>query len=415
MTNSWIMRGIRVAAVVAASGAAFCAEPPKEEGFEQPLGARGAQGSSTLIINETDASGRRYSLRVQDGKATAEVDGQAVGKDRLRKRGTRYEILDAEGGVMKAFEVGASPFQVNIGQGGLDRLPEEQRRQIERLMQQAPGAQGEGLMRALRDAEFAAQAATPPKVMLGITMSDSDDDPGVIIDTVLPGLPAEKAGLKPGDRIVKLNDATIAEGKDLREFLRERKAGDEVKARVVREGDEKEFTLALESYDRSKLPASAWRTPVAVGVAGEPAQSWFDESLERIEKAIAELRKAEIDKKVRAKAEAALEAAKADLERAKAEAVDQWGQAFSNARNRMNAWRWAEGAGGQPLVRLGRPDEVIVVPQPPTPPGEGDDGLSKKLEKLAGQLDRMEKLAAQMDRLDKRLDEMEKRLERRER
>ncbi len=68
---------------------------------------------------------------------------------------------------------------------------------------------------------------------------------GAKISGTSEGSPAEKAGLKAGDVIIKLGDKTVTGLHDLSYALREHKPGDEVTVVVVRGGQELKFTVTL--------------------------------------------------------------------------------------------------------------------------------------------------------------------------
>ena len=68
---------------------------------------------------------------------------------------------------------------------------------------------------------------------------------GVLISSVIEDSPAEKAGLKAGDVIVKIDDEEIEDGSDLIEYLGDKEEGDEVTVNVVRKGKTKEIKVTL--------------------------------------------------------------------------------------------------------------------------------------------------------------------------
>ncbi len=77
----------------------------------------------------------------------------------------------------------------------------------------------------------------------GVTLRDDRDS--VVIDSVWPGSPAEKAGLKPGDRIAKGQSKTIAKSSDLHKVTEKLKPGDRVTLDITRDGQTQSFTIEL--------------------------------------------------------------------------------------------------------------------------------------------------------------------------
>jgi|GEM_PF-1114062 len=69
-------------------------------------------------------------------------------------------------------------------------------------------------------------------------------DHGVLITEVVEDSPAEKAGIKAGDVVVKFDGKSIKKSSKLREAVRDRKPGDKVDVVVVR--DKKEQTINVE-------------------------------------------------------------------------------------------------------------------------------------------------------------------------
>jgi len=72
----------------------------------------------------------------------------------------------------------------------------------------------------------------PPRALIGVQFDYGGSTPR--IQELLPGLGAEKAGLKPGDVIVAVNGAAVTNREQVVETLREFREGQTVKLRVQR-------------------------------------------------------------------------------------------------------------------------------------------------------------------------------------
>lgn len=90
---------------------------------------------------------------------------------------------------------------------------------------------------------------------LGIEMQDVDDNlaeelkysgkGGVVITQVVPGSPAEKAGFKRYDVVVEVEGRKIEDGRSLQLYVASLSPGARVATKVVRDGQEKAFTVEL--------------------------------------------------------------------------------------------------------------------------------------------------------------------------
>nr|WP_236578222.1 PDZ domain-containing protein [Thermotomaculum hydrothermale] len=90
---------------------------------------------------------------------------------------------------------------------------------------------------------------------LGVTVSKLSDtdkkafgvDHGALVQSVQPGMAADKAGIKPYDIIIKVNGKEIKTNDDLVKIISSHKPKDKVKITVIRNGKEKEFAVTLDS------------------------------------------------------------------------------------------------------------------------------------------------------------------------
>ncbi len=92
---------------------------------------------------------------------------------------------------------------------------------------------------------------TIERAYLGVSIGDAEDG-GAEIASVANGSPADEAGLREGDVVVKVAGEDVENADDLRNAVSERKPGDELELEVRRDGETE--TLAVELGTR---PSSA--------------------------------------------------------------------------------------------------------------------------------------------------------------
>ena len=68
---------------------------------------------------------------------------------------------------------------------------------------------------------------------------------GVFVNTVQPGGPAEKAGIKDGDMIVSINGKPVRDGNDLVNSVVSTPVGTTVDLGVVRDGKRSDYKVAI--------------------------------------------------------------------------------------------------------------------------------------------------------------------------
>lgn len=77
---------------------------------------------------------------------------------------------------------------------------------------------------------------------------------GAVIEKIVPGSAAEKAGLMAGDIIIGINGSAIDDDEELRKFVRNRKVGDEVTVVYMRNGKEENVKATLGAGDEGDMP-----------------------------------------------------------------------------------------------------------------------------------------------------------------
>jgi serine protease Do len=120
----------------------------------------------------------------------------------------------------------------------------------------------ENAERAMRDAERALGNADRQRriqksieirmnsAFLGVSSKKSEKGGATVLE-VTSGSPAEKAGIKKGDVITKVNETKIESPESLFETIRSFKAGDKVKVSFTRNGKEQTVTATLDKTENN--------------------------------------------------------------------------------------------------------------------------------------------------------------------
>lgn len=375
--------GMSIASAAVAQSEKKEAEEPKVRGqFGKPLAGEDEQpaGTSVMTINRSN-DGQTYTVTIKDGKVSAEINGKPVPEDRIERRRDAIILKDENGNEITRFDVGRTGRSGRVLR--LDNTP---------WMQLSPQLRENGIVELQPEFRAQFQPTNPPPVMLGVTMSDADEavlehlnyESGVMVDRVLEGLPAAKAGVEVGDIIVEFNGQKPVEQEMIRARLREAKPGDEVTLKVLRKGKTQDIKIKLDAYDAEKL-GHVWNQGDA------NAQQWWGQQ-GRSDGAADQLR----------------ESLKM-LEGIKGMSPEQTKQlhdAMNDAIKRLesgNAFSWRIGPRGNgnlqldpnaPIVIGRNQDQIFEVP--------GSNDLSRKIDKLNSTID---KLTERLEQLEKQLKE----------
>jgi len=101
------------------------------------------------------------------------------------------------------------------------------------------------------------EEARPKRAWLGVVLSEDED--GVGITGVKDGSPADKAGLKEGDKIVEIDSKKVHDADDIRHTIRALEPGDTIQVVVMREGKKKTVTTTLAEGPRPMWSGEEFR------------------------------------------------------------------------------------------------------------------------------------------------------------
>jgi hypothetical protein len=371
---------VSLAAILAAAGSALAQNEKLEGGLDQPLQGAWHRATHATIIENSD--GDEWRVTISGENVTVSHNGEEVPASRIRRTKDAVQVLDKNGEVVKKFGIGAGGGMVFVGPGGEAGA-----------WRTLKGLQGQGFPALGGHAELIQM--DPPKVMVGVRMNDENGR--VVVEDVIEGLPAEKAGIKPGDILVSVGGHDIEASTDVREALKDHEPGDAIDFTIERDGKEQKITVRLAAYDAEKVGA-----PMTLKL-DEPGQGhawwtrsdedrWVAEAKKHVEAAIEQIKKSDAlnSDKMKATVEKTMREALRALEQA-GQQTDQFMRQFNFGGDRPR------------VVLTPRGDQRFVVPGGGA--GASQDDVERKLDRLTQQLDR---LADRLDSLQERLEKLDK-------
>lgn len=90
-----------------------------------------------------------------------------------------------------------------------------------------------------------------PAAIQELKLSESQ---GVFVSEVTPGSGAAQAGIRKNDIIKKIDNINITKFSDLTGYINSKRPGDEVKVKLIRDGDERELNVKLTRLETYSIP-----------------------------------------------------------------------------------------------------------------------------------------------------------------
>ena len=103
------------------------------------------------------------------------------------------------------------------------------------------------------------------RAVVGLTMAPTESEEGIAIRFVVPGSPAAAAGLRPGDVLVKVNDASLGVAMGVNDALADKEPGDTVTLTYRRDGAESQVQVKLgaspndDARNNAPTPLPYWK------------------------------------------------------------------------------------------------------------------------------------------------------------
>ena len=136
------------------------------------------------------------------------------------------------------------------------------------------GASGSvAFVKGLRRGTQGSTISFAPSSFIGVDHLDYVSGEGLMLDAVLPGTPANNAGLRDGDLIRRFDGKTINSERDMRDALRRTPVGKTVEVAFTRDGTPR--TTMLKTIASGDYNAKAFLPPTGTGY-------WGVSSLERV-------------------------------------------------------------------------------------------------------------------------------------
>ena len=206
---------------------------PSEESFWTPVERLDFEGGATL----------------RDVKARVEDPFQLVGMNALGLPGASIDgILGFT--MLARYRIELDPTRDRMTWARLDYEPKDPPVPRRRPGDKAePGMQAMNALGPLAKIAAALIGKQPeeqrvPRGFLGVEMADPHTGPGVRVARVLTGSPALAAGLREGDRVVRVGDRGVTDLKGVRAAVAAVRPGDRVRLTVRRDGgDDQTITV----------------------------------------------------------------------------------------------------------------------------------------------------------------------------
>ncbi len=226
----------------------------------------------THVIMVQEDDDHEFKVEMKGDNIKAWVDGERVPKKRLKITDEEIRILDEDGETIAEFA------RMHIGNVDGDGEFADTRIMLRgmvdgdrRLRLRVEGNEGgrwftgddEDGVWANSQMFMGQPDFDHPPVMLCITMGEVDEelaedldldfDEGIVINSVIEGLPADESGLREGDVIIEIEGESPVDAELLLDYLNDSEPGDELEVTILRRGRERVVDIELAEYNPEAL------------------------------------------------------------------------------------------------------------------------------------------------------------------
>jgi M6 family metalloprotease-like protein len=218
----------------------------KQAGSPGYLGvAIAVQCDERIALSDVEPSSPAAKAGLQTGDVVTKIDGQAVrNADAFR---SLLQVKSAGDAVQIAVQRKGKPMELTVNLTGTSR----------------------------------AMQAGQQRAVIGVTIDENQDGDGAALKTVASGAAADKAGLKAGDVILKIDGRPIAGAVKLNDILIDYRPGDNVTALVKAKGKDEpaEVKLTLAAETANPFTGKKGKGGKGGGGGGVPATGWDTRNL----------------------------------------------------------------------------------------------------------------------------------------
>ena len=227
-----------------------------------------------IVTHKVRLGNEQFVIQTQGRSVrSVKINNKDAAPSRVRVDGDSLRVLDESGLTRTSIQLtapGASlsgAGAVTSGSGAFLSTSPSRSAFAQRNRTTAPPAAGTPAAEAPDLAQLAGRA-----VMVGLQMMPIDPalsghlglapNTAIMVAGVVPGLPADLAGLKPFDVITRIDTRAAQDVNTLRSVLLERNAapGDTLKMRIISAGQTKDVELTLAPLQLDRLAGNNWNT-----------------------------------------------------------------------------------------------------------------------------------------------------------